>query len=64
MTNRTQQTSFVSSCLILSILFLFTAAVALAVYFVCPVDKDSKTPIVEVAQVEEDTAPEVEEAAN
>ena len=64
MTNRTQQTSFVSSCLILSILFLFTAAVALAVYFVCPVDKASKTPIVEVAQVEEDTAPEVEEAAD
>ena len=64
MTNRTQQTSFVSSCLILSILFLFTAAVALAVYFVCPVDKASKAPIVEVAQVEEDTALEVEEAAD
>ena len=51
MNNRTQQTSFVSSCLILSILFLFTAAVALAVYFVCPADKVSKVPVVEVTNV-------------
>ena len=51
MNYKTSQSRFVSSCFILSILFLFTAAVALAVYFMCPAEKTVS--VTEVSQAAE-----------